>query len=233
MPKPQVIPLQSSVPIGPGPKPQAHNSATYEKDERSSSKAQHLLARFTTLTNSKSWRTQKRSSWKYCRRTRQPLKGGYNALEYLSNSTWVVPRKEPCPSAGNTAAPSPTKEPEKMLTLQQRVLVLIPSTHLEQRGVKEAGERIIPLPFIQKEKLNLWVLGFSFQVPDPSFQEDTNTRKVGADELSVNPRATRINNSNQHARGKEDSRRGDESSNDVQKTLRVAHPRGSREQTGR
>ncbi|WZZ51104.1 hypothetical protein YC2023_051211 [Brassica napus] len=41
---------------------QDHNSATYEKDERSSSRAQHLPAGFTTLTNSKSWRSQKRSS---------------------------------------------------------------------------------------------------------------------------------------------------------------------------
>ncbi|KAF2537187.1 hypothetical protein F2Q68_00021083 [Brassica cretica] len=37
--------------------------------------------------------------------------------------------------------------------------------------------------------------------------------------------ATRINNSHQHARGKANSRRGDVSSNDIQKTLRVAHPR--------
>ncbi|WZZ78104.1 hypothetical protein YC2023_098676 [Brassica napus] len=34
--------------------------ATYEKDKRSSSRAQHLPAEFTTLTNSKSWRSQKR-----------------------------------------------------------------------------------------------------------------------------------------------------------------------------
>ncbi|WZZ35130.1 hypothetical protein YC2023_018531 [Brassica napus] len=43
---------------------------------------------------------------------------------------------------------------------------------------------------------------------------------------------TCIKNSHQHARGKGDSRRGDESLNDVQKTLSVAHPRGSREQPG-
>ena len=89
----------------------------------SSSRTQHLSAGFTT----------------------------YNALEYMSNSTGDVPRKEPCPSAGNTAAPPPAKEPEKMLTLQQGVLVLTPSTHLEQRGVKEAGEHMFPQLFIQKK----------------------------------------------------------------------------------
>jgi len=78
-------------------------------------------------------------------------------------------RREHC-CAGNTAAPPPAKEPEKMLTLQQGVLVLIPSTHLEQRGVKEAGEHMFPLLFIQKKKPNLWVPGSSFQVLDPSFQ---------------------------------------------------------------
>ncbi|KAF3551258.1 hypothetical protein DY000_02008193 [Brassica cretica] len=156
-------------------------------------------------------------------------KRGYNALEYLSNSTGVVRRNEPCPSAGNTAAPPPAKEPEKMLTLQEGVLILIPSTHLEQRGVKEAGEHIILLLFIQKEKPNLWVPGPSFQVPDPSFQEDTTTSKAGADELSVNPRGY----THQHAHGKGDSRRGDESSSDIQKTLGVARPSGGREKLGR
>ena len=57
-----------------------------------------------------------------------------------------------------------------MLILHQGVLVFIPSTHLEQMGVKEAGEHMFPLLFIQKEKPNLWVPGSSFQVPDPSFQ---------------------------------------------------------------
>ncbi|KAF3505672.1 hypothetical protein F2Q69_00005706 [Brassica cretica] len=137
---------------------QDHNSATYEKDERSLSRAQHLPAGFTTLTNSKSWHTK------------QPLRRGYNASEYLSNSIGVVPRKEPCPSAGNTAALLPAKEPEKMLSLQQGVLVLIPSTHLGQRGVKEAGEHMFPLLFIQKKKPNIWVPGPSFQVPDRRFQ---------------------------------------------------------------
>ncbi|KAF3560495.1 hypothetical protein F2Q69_00012883 [Brassica cretica] len=51
--------------------------------------------------------------------------------------------------------------------------------------------------------------------------------------LALTQGATRINNSHQHARGKRDSRRGDESSNDVQKTLRVAHPSGGREQLER
>ena len=56
-----------------------------------------------------------------------------------------------------------------MLILHQGVLVFIPSTHLEQMGVKEVGEHIFPLLFIQKEKPNLWVPGSNFQVPDPSF----------------------------------------------------------------
>ncbi|KAF3514255.1 hypothetical protein F2Q69_00005857 [Brassica cretica] len=123
--------------------------------------------------------------------------------------------------AGNIAALPPAKEPRKMLILHQGVLVFIPSTHphLEQMKVKEVGEHMLPLLFIQKEKPNLWVTGSSFQVSDPSFQ---------VPDLSFTQGATRINNSYQHARGKGDSRRGDESSNDVQKTLRVAHPRGSR-----
>ncbi|KAF3513183.1 hypothetical protein F2Q69_00006424 [Brassica cretica] len=75
-----------------------------------------------------------------------------------------------CPSAENTAAPPPAKEPEKMLTLHQGVLVFISSTHLEQRGVKEAREHIFPLLFIQKKKPSLWVPGSNFQVPDPGFQ---------------------------------------------------------------
>ncbi|KAF3512772.1 hypothetical protein F2Q69_00005349 [Brassica cretica] len=99
--------------------------------------------------------------------TRQPLRGGYNVLEYLSNSTGVVSRKEHCPSAGNTAALYPAKEPEKMQTLHQGALVFIASTHLEQKGVKEAREHTFPLLFIQKKKPTLWVLGPSFQVPDP------------------------------------------------------------------
>ncbi|KAF2560495.1 hypothetical protein F2Q70_00017434 [Brassica cretica] len=149
---------------------QAHNSATYEKDKRSSNRGQLLPTGFTTLTKCKSWRSQTRSSWKYCRHTREPLRGGYNAFEYSSNSIGVIPRKEPCPRAGNTAALPPAKELRKMLMLHQGVLVFIPSTHLEQMGVKEAGEHMFPLLFIQKEKPNLWVLGSSFQVPDPSFQ---------------------------------------------------------------
>uniref|UniRef100_A0A0D3DKJ1 GRF-type domain-containing protein n=1 Tax=Brassica oleracea var. oleracea TaxID=109376 RepID=A0A0D3DKJ1_BRAOL len=148
----------------------AHNSATYEKDKWSSSRAQHLPAGFTTLTNSKSWRNQKRSSWKYCMHTRQPLRGGYNALEYLSNSIGVVPRKEPCPSAGNHAALPPAKELEKMLPRHQGALVFISFIHLEQMGVKEAGKHMFPLQFIQKKKPNLWVLGFSFKVPVPRFR---------------------------------------------------------------
>ncbi|KAF2590802.1 hypothetical protein F2Q70_00038694 [Brassica cretica] len=148
----------------------AHNSATYEKDKWSSSRAQHLPAGFTTLTNSKSWRNQKRSSWKYCMHTRQPLRGGYNALEYLSNSIGVVPRKEPCPSAGNHAALPPAKELEKMLPRHQGALVFISFIHLEQMGVKESGKHMFPLQFIQKKKPNLWVLGFSFKVPVPRFR---------------------------------------------------------------
>ena len=57
-----------------------------------------------------------------------------------------------------------------MLILHQGVLLCIPSTHLEQMGVNEAGEDMFPLLFIQKEKPNLWVPGTSFQVLDPSFQ---------------------------------------------------------------
>ena len=57
-----------------------------------------------------------------------------------------------------------------MLTLQQGVLVLIPSIHLEQSGVKEAGEHMFPLLFIQKKKPNLWVPVPGFQVPDPRFR---------------------------------------------------------------
>ncbi|KAF2610957.1 hypothetical protein F2Q70_00011788 [Brassica cretica] len=124
----------------------------------------------TILTNSESWRSQKRSSWKYCRHTKQPLRGGYNALAYFSNSSRVVPRKKPCPNAGNTADPPPAKEPGKMLLLHQGVLVFISSTHLEQMGEKGAGEHMFPLLFIQKKKPNLRVPGSSFQVPDPSFQ---------------------------------------------------------------
>ena len=56
-----------------------------------------------------------------------------------------------------------------MLILHLGVLVFIPSTHSDQMGVKEAGEHMFPLLFIQKEKQNLWVPGSSFQVPDPSF----------------------------------------------------------------
>ena len=190
-----------------------------------------------------------------------------------------------------------------MLTLHQGVLVFISSTHLEQRGVKEAREHIFPLLFIQKKKPNLWVPGSNFQVPDPGFQifgcspykevksndstknqtptillflamyldillkeakamcfsrfprlhvskgmhlykllkkqfkghvssrtseEDTTTRKEGANELTQE--ATHIKKSHQHAHGKGDSRRGDESLSDVQKTLRVAHQSGRREQ---
>ncbi|KAF3490223.1 hypothetical protein F2Q69_00053300 [Brassica cretica] len=160
--QPQSGPLQSLVPAGSGrnnlgsPRHQeciqAQHSATYEKYERSSSRAQHLPAGFTTLTNSKSWRSQKRSPWKYCRHTRQPRRGGYNALEYLSNSTGVVQRKEPCPSAGNTAAPPSTKEPEKMLTLQQEVLVLIPSTHFGAKGSKRSRRTHVPTTIHLKEK---------------------------------------------------------------------------------
>ncbi|KAF2608241.1 hypothetical protein F2Q68_00043864 [Brassica cretica] len=82
----------------------------------------------------------------------------------------VVPRKEPCPSAGNTAALPPAKEPGKMLILYQGVLVFISSTHLEQMGEKGAGEQMFPLLFIQKKKSNLWVPGSNFQVPNPSFK---------------------------------------------------------------
>ncbi|KAG5384496.1 hypothetical protein IGI04_035966, partial [Brassica rapa subsp. trilocularis] len=139
--------------------------------------------------------------------------GGYNALEYLSNSIGVGPRKEPCPSAGNSAALPPAKQPEKMLTLHQGVMVLISSTHLEKMGVKEAGEHMLPLQLIEKKKAK--PLGFSFQVPDLGFQVP-------------DPRATRINKSHQHAHGKVDSRRGDESSSDIQKTLGVARPSGGR-----
>ncbi|KAF3599229.1 hypothetical protein F2Q69_00034889 [Brassica cretica] len=78
--------------------------------------------------------------------------------------------RNPAQSAGNTAAPPPAKELEKMLTLHQGVLVFISSTHLEQRGVKEAREHMFPLLFIQKKKPNLWVPGSSFQVPDPRFR---------------------------------------------------------------
>ncbi|KAH0942803.1 hypothetical protein HID58_002440, partial [Brassica napus] len=53
---------------------QDHKSTTYEKDKRSLSRAQHLSARFITLTNSKSWRSQKRSSWKYCMHTKKTTK---------------------------------------------------------------------------------------------------------------------------------------------------------------
>ncbi|KAF2581887.1 hypothetical protein F2Q68_00004241 [Brassica cretica] len=128
---------------------------------------------------------------------------------YQTTTKRVVPRKEPCPSAGNTAAPPPAKEPEKMQTLHQGVLVFTASIHLEQRGVKEAGEHTFPLLFIHKKKPTLWVPGPSFQVPDPRFQifgcspckeeakntclsrflrEDATRRKVGANKLSVNPR---------------------------------------------
>ncbi|KAF3530778.1 hypothetical protein DY000_02039447 [Brassica cretica] len=78
--------------------------------------------------------------------------------------------RNPAQSAGNTAAPPPAKELEKMLTLHQGVLVFISFTHLEQRGVKEAREHMFPLLFIQKKKPNLWVPGSSFQVPDPRFR---------------------------------------------------------------
>ncbi|WZZ34437.1 hypothetical protein YC2023_017838 [Brassica napus] len=188
------------------------------------SRAQHLPAGFTTLTNSKSWRSQKRSSWKYCRHTRQPLRGNWR-------TTFLF-------SAGNTDALPPAKEPGKMLILHQGVLVFMSSTHLEQMGVKEAEVHMFLLLFIQKKKPNLWVPGSSFQVLDPSYQVLDPSFQVP--DPSFRPPyyhfpwqwAKRINDSHQHARSRGDSRRGDESSNDVQRMLRVTHPRGSREQPG-
>ncbi|KAF3606834.1 hypothetical protein DY000_02049539 [Brassica cretica] len=143
--------------------------------------------------------------------TRQPLRGGYNALEYLSNSTGVVPRKEPCPSAGNTAALPPAKELEKMLTPARSAG---PHTLYSSgaKGSKRSRRTHNPATILPKGKAK--PLGSGFQLLGSGSQL---------------PGATRINNSHQHARGKGDSRRGDESSNDVQKALRVAHPRGSKE----
>ncbi|KAF2577230.1 hypothetical protein F2Q68_00005403 [Brassica cretica] len=152
-PKPQVRPLQSLVPVGPGPKSQVRPLQSLvpagprlkpqvrplQSLVPAGSGSQPQSQPLKSLVPAGSGRSQKRSSWKYYRHTRQPLRGGYNALEYLSNSTRVVLRKEPCPSAGNTAASPPAKEPEKMQTLHQGVLVFIASTHLEQRRVKEAG----------------------------------------------------------------------------------------------
>ncbi|KAF3536201.1 hypothetical protein F2Q69_00023038 [Brassica cretica] len=129
-------------------------------------------------------RSQKKSSWKYCRHTRQPLRGNWRTTFLYSCSA-----KKPCLSAENTAALPPAKEPGKMLILHQGVLVFIPSTHLEQMGVKEAREHMFPLLFIKKKKPNLWVPGSGFQLPGSGSQlPDTTTRKAGADELSINPR---------------------------------------------
>ncbi|KAL0649872.1 hypothetical protein Bca4012_092563 [Brassica carinata] len=72
--------------------------------------------------------------------TRQPLRGGQSAFEHSSNSIGVVPRKKPCPRAGNIVALPPAKEPEKMLTLHQGLLVFISSTHLEQRGKVKSND---------------------------------------------------------------------------------------------
>ncbi|KAF3538489.1 hypothetical protein F2Q69_00023304 [Brassica cretica] len=82
-------------------------------------------------------------------------------------------------------------------------------------GRKRSRRTHVPATIHPKEKAK--PLGSGFQLP--GFESHL-------------PGATRINNSHQHARGKGDSRRGDESSNDVQKTLRVAHPRGAREKPG-
>ncbi|WZZ78288.1 hypothetical protein YC2023_098860 [Brassica napus] len=176
--------------------------------------------------------------------------------------------------AGNIVALPPAKEPEKMLTLHQGLLVFISSTHLEQRGVKEAGEHMFPLLFIQKKKPNLWVPGFSFQKVksnDSTKKQDSTTLLPlflamypdilleeakatclsrfprqrastsfqgyaplrASKEIVQRPRTTRINKSREPTHSKGDSRRGDESLNDIQKTLRVVHLSGGREQPRR
>ncbi|KAG2293074.1 hypothetical protein Bca52824_039743 [Brassica carinata] len=110
-----------------------------------------------------------------------------------------------------------------MLILHQGVLVFIPSTHLEQMGLPGSGSRVpttlLPL--------------FLAMYPDIPMSKTRRRGKQGQMSLALTHGATHINNSHQHACGKGDSRRGDESSNDVQKMLRVAHPKGSRERPGR
>ncbi|KAH0854299.1 LOW QUALITY PROTEIN: hypothetical protein HID58_083942, partial [Brassica napus] len=205
--------------------------------------------------------------------------GGQSAFEHSSNSIGVVPRKKPCPRAGNIVALPPAKEPEKMLTLHQGLLVFISSTHLEQRGVKEAGEHMFPLLFIQKKKPNLWVPASKFRIfgcsPYKKVKSNDSTKKQdsttllplflamypdilleeakatclsrfprqrastsfqgyaplrASKEIVQRPRTTRINKSREPTHSKGDSRRGDESLNDIQKTLRVVHLSGGREQ---
>ncbi|KAF2568834.1 hypothetical protein F2Q68_00026595 [Brassica cretica] len=66
------------------------------------------------------------------------------------------------------------------------------------------------------------------------FQGKTRPRgNQGQMSQALTQGATHINKSHQHAHGNGDSRRGDESSNNVQKTLGMAHPSGGRKRLRR
>ncbi|KAF2552971.1 hypothetical protein F2Q68_00034430 [Brassica cretica] len=129
-------------------------SASYEKDARFSSGTQYFPPVFTTWTNSKDMRSQKKSSWKYHMRTRQPLR---ERLLILINFHWscsakgsLPKRREHCFSASCKGA----KEKRELY-----IKTCWPSdswVQLEQRRVKEAEEHTFQLLFIS-----------GFQVQDP------------------------------------------------------------------
>ncbi|KAF2556133.1 hypothetical protein F2Q68_00015244 [Brassica cretica] len=212
---------------------QSHNSATYEKDKMSSSRAQHIPAGFTTLTNSKSWRSRKRSSRKY-----------------------FVPRNETLPKRREHCCSTSCKGAMENANTTSRSVGLHILYSFEANGRKRSRRTRVPATIHPKEKAKplgsgFQLLGSGSQLPGSGSQLPTTliplflamypdiplkkTRprgKHGKMSSALTKGATRINKSHQHARGKGDSRRGDKSSSDIQKTLGVARPSGGREQLG-
>ncbi|KAF3587981.1 hypothetical protein F2Q69_00030750 [Brassica cretica] len=98
-----------------------------------------------------------------------------NAFEYSSSSVGVVPRKKPCPSGGNTAAPPSAKEPEKMLNSTSRDAGLYILNSFEANGSKRRRRTLVPLLFIQKKKAKPFgsrsqLPGSRSQLPGSGFQ---------------------------------------------------------------
>ncbi|KAF3588270.1 hypothetical protein F2Q69_00029020 [Brassica cretica] len=187
---------------------QSHNSATYEKVKMSSSRAQHLPA-------------------------------GRSAKGTLPK------RREHCCSTS-------CKEAMENANTTSRSVGLHILYSFEANGRKKSRRTRVPATIHPKEKAK--PLGSGFQLPGSGSQlpgsgsqlpttliplflamypdiplKKTRPRgKHGKMSSALTQGATRINKSHQHARGKGDSRRGDKSSSDIQKTLGVARPSGGR-----
>ncbi|KAH0880093.1 hypothetical protein HID58_067487, partial [Brassica napus] len=159
---------------------QTQNSASYGKDARFSSGTQHFPPGFTTWTNSKDRRSQKKSSWKYHRRTRQPLRVPTTLLPLFPATNPDIPLKEikafyPLQTPGETQDPCLSKSSCARALVPRSLQVLKDKSTGPPREVASTTQQ--RSPFLQGPVTGLRTL-YPADESSPSLSNPTSLRET-------------------------------------------------------